>query len=60
VAPAKQTLRHAERAPRHEIRRYPYGHFAIYVGKAFEQVVRDQLDFLQRNVPVTSVVKAHV
>ncbi|MEP9320333.1 alpha/beta fold hydrolase [Pseudomonas sp. LABIM340] len=60
VAPAKQTLRHAERAPRHEIQRYPHGHFAIYVGKAFEQVVRDQLDFLQRNVPVTSVVKTHV
>ncbi|HHJ1395742.1 alpha/beta fold hydrolase [Pseudomonas aeruginosa] len=54
VAPSKQTLRHALRAPRHEIKRYPYGHFEIYVGKAFEQVVGDQLDFLRRTVPVTT------
>jgi len=51
VAPAKQTLRHARRAPRHEIHRYAHGHFDIYVGEAFEQVVGDQLDFLKRNVP---------
>ncbi|MGA4634914.1 alpha/beta hydrolase [Pseudomonas solani] len=51
VAPAKQTLRHAQRAPRHEIKRYPHGHFDIYVGDAFEQVVGDQLDFLRRSVP---------
>ncbi|KTC39990.1 alpha/beta hydrolase [Pseudomonas sp. ABAC61] len=52
VAPAKATLRHAERAPHHEIKRYPYGHFAIYVGKPFEEVVADQVDFLLRTVPV--------
>ncbi|MBF7729521.1 alpha/beta hydrolase [Pseudomonas sp. N040] len=51
VAPSKQTLRHAQRAPRHEIKRYPHGHFDIYVGTAFEQVVGDQLEFLRRNVP---------
>jgi hypothetical protein len=51
VAPAKQTLRHARRAPHHEIKRYAHGHFDIYVGEAFEQVVGDQLDFLKRNVP---------
>ena len=52
VAPAKATLRHAGRAPRKEIRRYPDGHFEIYVGAAFERVVADQLDFLRRTVPV--------
>lgn len=51
VAPAKATLRHAERTPRKEIKRYADGHFDIYVGKPFERVVRDQLDFLRRTVP---------
>lgn len=51
VAPAKATLRHANRAPRKEIKRYADGHFEIYVGQAFERVVRDQLDFLRRTVP---------
>lgn len=53
VAPAKRTLHHARRAPHQEIKRYAYGHFEIYVGKAFEQVVDDQLDFLKRHVPST-------
>lgn len=51
VAPAKATLRHASRAPRHEIKHYADGHFEIYVGEAFERVVRDQLEFLKRTVP---------
>lgn len=54
VAPARQTLRHARRAPCHEIKRYARGHFDIYTGKAFEQVVSDQLEFLRRVVPSTS------
>jgi dienelactone hydrolase len=52
VAPSKATLRHASRTPRREIKRYADGHFEIYVGEAFERVVKDQLDFLRRNVPV--------
>jgi len=52
VAPAKATLRHAARAPRGEVMSYPDGHFAIYVGDAFERVVADQVAFLQRVVPV--------
>ncbi len=51
VAPAAATLRHAARAPQGEIRRYADGHFDIYVGEAFERVVRDQLEFLYRTVP---------
>jgi fermentation-respiration switch protein FrsA (DUF1100 family) len=54
VAPAKATLRHASRAPRKEIIRCSDGHFDIYVGQAFERVVRDQLDFLRRTVPTNS------
>lgn len=53
VAPAAATLRHARRAPHGEIKRYPDGHFDIYVGEAFERVVRDQIDFLHRHVPLS-------
>ncbi len=51
VAPAKATLRHAAKAPRGQVRRYPVGHFDIYVGEQFEQVVADQLAFLREHVP---------
>jgi dienelactone hydrolase len=54
VAPAKATLRHAARAPRGEIRRYPVGHFDIYIGEFFERVVTDQLAFLQNHVPAAA------
>jgi pimeloyl-ACP methyl ester carboxylesterase len=54
VAPAKATLRHAAKAPRGEIRRYPAGHFDIYIGALFERVVADQLAFLQTHVPAAA------
>ncbi|OBB91764.1 alpha/beta hydrolase [Mycobacterium sp. 852002-30065_SCH5024008] len=50
VAPAAATLRHAARAPRGEVKLYPEGHFAIYVGEAFERVVADQLAFLDKHL----------
>ncbi|PZR32827.1 alpha/beta hydrolase [Caulobacter segnis] len=52
VAPAKQTLAHAKRAPKGEVKVYQDGHFDIYVGQPFEHVVRDQLAFLERAVPL--------
>ena len=51
VAPARATLRHAAKPPRGEIRRYRAGHFDIYVGEPFEQVISDQLAFLRTHVP---------
>jgi pimeloyl-ACP methyl ester carboxylesterase len=54
VAPAKATLRHAAKAPRAEIRRYPVGHFDIYMGEQFERVVADQLAFLHTHVPTAA------
>jgi dienelactone hydrolase len=48
VAPAQTTLKYAVTAPRGEIKRYPVGHFEIYVGDAWEQVVTDQTEFLAR------------
>jgi fermentation-respiration switch protein FrsA (DUF1100 family) len=50
VAPAKAALRHAERAPRVEVRSYPIGHFDIYFGEPFERAVGDQLEFLRRHL----------
>ena len=53
VAPSKATLRHALKARHGQINLYREGHFDIYFGEAFEQVVSDQLDFLRRNVPTS-------
>ena len=50
VAPAVPTLRYAAKAPRGEVRTYPEGHFAIYVGDAFERVVADQIAFLDKHL----------
>lgn len=50
VAPAGPTLRHAAKAPRGTVKLYPEGHFAIYIGDAFERVVADQLTFLGQHL----------
>ena len=52
VAPAETALRYAATAPRGEVKRYPVGHFDIYVGEPFEQAVRDQTEFLVRHLEV--------
>jgi pimeloyl-ACP methyl ester carboxylesterase len=52
TTPPVSTIKAAERAPRGELRRYPYGHFDIYNDP---QVKADQVDFLRRTVaPVTT------
>ena len=48
VTPPTPPARAARRAPRGELRRYPGGHFDVYVGEPFERVVADQLAFLGR------------
>lgn len=45
VTPPGPTLRAAHRAPRGEVRRYPYGHFDIYHDP---RAKADQLEFLNR------------
>jgi uncharacterized protein len=52
VTPASVTIREGHKAPRSEIKLYPGGHFDIYDGEPFEQVVIDEIDFLHRQVPV--------
>jgi hypothetical protein len=54
VAPAEASAKHARRSPLAEVTRYPYGHFDVYLGDAFEVVVADYVAFLQRHVPVTA------
>lgn len=50
VAPPEAALRYAATAPRGEVRRYPIGHFDIYLGQAFEDAVGDQTEFLRRHL----------
>ncbi len=52
VAPPETALRYAATAPRGEVRRYPVGHFDIYLGEPFEAAVRDQTEFLIRHLGV--------
>jgi len=47
TTPPASTIKAAERAPRGELRRYPYGHFDIYTDP---KVKADQVDFLRRVV----------
>lgn len=53
VTPPAQTLRCARTAPRGEIKRYDAGHFDFYTGEAFEALVRDQVEFLTRQLHPT-------
>ena len=51
LVPSRQALTAAEAAPAgSEIRRYPIGHFDIYVGEWFELAVTDQTEFLARQL----------
>ena len=52
VAPARQTRRYAQQARLGEILELDLGHFDIYSGPAFEQVVERQLAFLSRHIPL--------
>jgi pimeloyl-ACP methyl ester carboxylesterase len=50
ITPPRSAFKAAARAPRGEVARYDAGHFDIYVGSVFEQVVTDQLAFLERHL----------
>ncbi|MHB8689646.1 MAG: alpha/beta hydrolase [Solirubrobacteraceae bacterium] len=50
LAPAERSAKLAARGPRNEIKRYPIGHFEIYVGDAWAQAVADQTEFLVRTL----------
>jgi fermentation-respiration switch protein FrsA (DUF1100 family) len=50
VTPPRPAIEAASRTPRAELRRYPIGHFEIYVGEWFERAVSDQTEFLVREL----------
>jgi dienelactone hydrolase len=50
VAPAAATIKHASAMPNATIKRYPVGHFDIYLGEPFENAVADYVDFLDEVV----------
>lgn len=50
IAPPALSAKAAERAPRGELRRYPGGHFAPFLGETFEQMSADQVEFLRRSL----------
>ena len=50
VTPPEQTIALARRAPHGEIKLYEAGHFAFYLGEAFEDIVADQTQFLQKHL----------
>jgi fermentation-respiration switch protein FrsA (DUF1100 family) len=53
ITPAGPTLKYAATARSGEVRRYPVGHFEIYVGEPFEHAVADQVEFLRRTLGVS-------
>jgi hypothetical protein len=46
LTPADRTVALLSKAPLAEIKRYPIGHFDIYVGEWWERAVKDQTEFL--------------
>jgi pimeloyl-ACP methyl ester carboxylesterase len=50
VNPPQLAMRAAERAPRGELRTYPGGHFAPFLGDCFDRMLDDQVEFLGRHL----------
>src|SRR6202035_5535398 len=50
LAPAGRSAKLVARAPRAEVKRYPVGHFDIYIGEPWERAVSDQTEFLVRHL----------
>lgn len=50
ITPHRPARRVATNAPNGQLRAYPIGHFELFVGAAFEQVVSDQTAFFQHNL----------
>lgn len=49
---SKPALKMAAKAKRGELRRYPFGHFAMYVGLGFDRATCDQAAFLRQSLTV--------
>jgi alpha-beta hydrolase superfamily lysophospholipase len=49
----ESTIELVQKAPRGELKSYPFAHFDIYLPEFREQVVRDQIEFLRKNLVET-------
>jgi uncharacterized protein len=54
VTPFAKALKVAHRIPNGEVLDYDCSHFEPYLDPHFEQIVSDQIDFLERHVPLSS------
>jgi hypothetical protein len=50
TTPPGPAVKAAQKSPNATLKRYPIGHFEIYVDAQFETTVGDQVDFLVRNL----------
>lgn len=50
LAPADTAAKYASAAPHSEVKRYPVGHFEIYVDPTWQEAVAAQAEFLVRNL----------
>ncbi|MEY8760900.1 alpha/beta hydrolase [Chryseobacterium tongliaoense] len=50
VAPPNVTSKYAKNAKKSIIKHYPYGHFEIYLGEAFHNVITDYVKFYKENL----------
>jgi len=53
IAP-KPAVKIAAQAKRGQLRRYPFGHFAMYTGPGFDRVAPDQAAFLRQSLTSAS------
>lgn len=54
VTPPEQTIALVRKAPHGETKLYAAGHFEFYMGDAFEELVKDQTQFLTKHLLVSS------
>jgi fermentation-respiration switch protein FrsA (DUF1100 family) len=52
IVPPKPALKMVDQAPDAELRRYPFGHFAMYYAEGFDRAAGDQAQFLARHLGV--------
>jgi len=52
LVPPRPALKMVDDAPHAELRRYPFGHFAMYYGAGFDRVAADQAAFFARHLGV--------
>lgn len=58
ITPPGIASKYARQAPDHELHEYPGGHFELYVDEAFETLVADEVDFLERKLGLGGALSA--